>query len=245
MASELLEAAAAAAWAEALGCDTRLPGEPGAHLVHGGPLLRDLNGVYIASLGAAVLVYCPGSLRRHAAAVLASTSPNDLFTAATCAAIAGIDPVHVLGPSWHGFTDAAHFTPAGPAAGRRLDRSDPLLAGLRAACGEAEWAEGGFADPKGVIYGIEEDGRLMAAGNLTPFRGYPADVGLLSHPDARGRGFARRIASQMISDALPAAGIIRYRALTTNSPSLAIARSLGFAGYGRNLIARLPASGHR
>src|SRR5262245_41819424 len=116
MASELLEAAAAAAWAEDLGCDTRLPGQPGGHLVHGGPLLRDLNGVYIASLGAAVLVYCPGSLRRHAAAVLASTSPKDLFTAARCAAIAGIDPVHVLGPSWHGFTDAAHFTPAGPAA---------------------------------------------------------------------------------------------------------------------------------
>jgi hypothetical protein len=38
-----------------------------------------------------------------------------------------------------------------------------------------------------------------------------------------------------------AAGIIRYRALATNSPSLAIARSLGFAGCGQNLIARLPA----
>ena len=50
-----------------------------------------------------------------------------------------------------------------------------------------------------------------------------------------------KIAIQMIGDALPAAGIIRYRALATNSPSLAIARSLGFAGYGQNLIARLPA----
>jgi len=31
------------------------------------------------------------------------------------------------------------------------------------------------------------------------------------------------------------------QAPATNSPSLAIARSLGFAGYGQNLIARLPA----
>jgi hypothetical protein len=45
----------------------------------------------------------------------------------------------------------------------------------------------------------------------------------------------------MIQDALPAAGIIRYRALLSNAPSLAIARSLGFAGHGENLIARLPA----
>jgi hypothetical protein len=56
-----------------------------------------------------------------------------------------------------------------------------------------------------------------------------------------GRGLAKKIAVQMIGDALPAAGIIRYRALATNSPSLAIARSLGFAGQGQNLIARLPA----
>jgi hypothetical protein len=44
----------------------------------------------------------------------------------------------------------------------------------------------------------------------------------------------------MISEALPTAGLIRYRALVTNSPSLAIARSLGFTGYGQNLVARPP-----
>ena len=236
-----LEAAAAAAWAEALGCDLRLLGEPGAHLVPGGARLRGRNAVYMAEVRAAVLVYCPGRLRPRAAAVLASTPPGHLFTAGACARIAGVDEARILGPSWHGFTGAGHFTPAVPGAGRRLDRGDPLLAGLREACGEGEWAEGGFADPDGVMYGIEEHGRLAAAGNLTRFRGYPADVGLLTHPAARGRGLARQIAVQMIGDALPAAGIIRYRALATNSPSLAIARSLGFAGYGQNLIARLPA----
>jgi RimJ/RimL family protein N-acetyltransferase len=82
---------------------------------------------------------------------------------------------------------------------------------------------------------------LAAGGNLTPFRGHPADTGLLTHPAARGRGLAKQIAVQMIQDALSAAGIIRYRALISNSPSLAIARALGFAGCGQNLIARLPA----
>ena len=236
-----LEAGAAAAWAEALGCDLRLLGEPGAHLVPGGARLRGRNAVYMADVRAAVLVYCPGWLRPRAAAVLADTPPGHLFTPGACAKIAGVDEVQVLGPSWHGFTDAGHFAPALPGAGRRLDRDDPLLAGLREACGEAEWAEGGFADPDGVMYGIEEDGRLAAAGNLTMFRGHPADVGLLTHPAFRGRGLAKQIAVQMIQDALPAAGVIRYRALVTNSPSLAVARSLGFAGYGQNLIARLPA----
>jgi hypothetical protein len=241
VAIEELEALAAAAWAESLGCDLRLLGEPGGHLVPGGRRLRDLNGVYMAGLGAAVLVYCPGPLQPRAAAVLASTPLGQLFTAGTCARIARVEPVQVFGPSWHGFTDAAHFAPVVCGAGRRLDQGDPLLAGLRQACGETEWAEGGFADPDGVIYGLEEDGRLAAAGNLTPFRGSPADVGLLTRPDARGRGLAKQVAVQMIVDALPAAGVVRYRALVTNSPSLAIARSLGFVGYGQNLIARLPA----
>jgi GNAT superfamily N-acetyltransferase len=235
MAGGELEAAAAAAWAEALGCDLRLLGEPGAHMVPGDARLRGRNAVYMAEVRAAVLVYCPGRLRPRAAAVLASAPPGHLFTPGACARIADAGDAQILGPSWHGFTDAGHFTPAVPGAGR------PLLAGLREACGEADWAEGGFGHPDGVLYGIEEDGRLAAAGNLTLFRGYPADVGLLTHPAARGRGLARQIAVQMIGDALPVAGIIRYRALTTNSPSLAIARSLGFAGYGQNLIARLPA----
>lgn len=240
MANGELEAAATAAWAETLGCELRLLGEPGGHMVPGGAGLRNLNAVYMAGVRAAVLVYCPGRLRPRAAAVLASTAPGHLFTVGTCAKIADVDEAQISGPSWHGFTDAGHFTPALPGAGLRLDRGDPLLAGLRQACGQAEWAEGGFADPDAVMYGIEEDGCLAAAGNLTPFRGYPADVGLLTHPAARGRGLAKQIAVQMIQDALPTAGTIRYRALVTNSPSLAIARSLGFAGYGQNLIARLP-----
>jgi hypothetical protein len=182
MASRELEAAAAAAWAEALGCDLHQLAEPGGHLVPGGTRLRDRNAVYMASVRAAILVYCSGRLRPRAAAVLASSPPGQLFTADTCAKIAGVEGAQVFGPSWHGFTDARHFTPAVPGAGRRLDRDGPRLAGLRQACGEAAWAEGGFADPDGVLYGIEQDGRLAAAGNLTPFRGHPADVGLLTHP---------------------------------------------------------------
>lgn len=249
MAGPELTVAAARAWAAALGCGPRLLGEPGAHLVPGGPGLAGFRGVYLASVGPAVLVYCPAGLRRRAAALLAATPPGEVFTARTCARLAGLagqpGPAgqagpRVHGPSWHGFTDAAHFRPAVPAAGRRLDRADPLLAGLRASCGDGDWAEGGFADPDGIVYGIEQQGVLAAAGNLTPFGGHPADVGLLTHPAARGRGLASRMAVRMITDALPAAGLVRYRALASNAPSLAIARSLGFAGCGQNLTARLP-----
>ena len=75
---------------------------------------------------------------------LASASPGHLFTASTCAVIAAIDAAEVLGPSRHGYTDAAHFGPAVPGAGRRMDHCDLLLAELRKAFGDADWTEGGF-----------------------------------------------------------------------------------------------------
>lgn len=92
---------------------------------------------------------------------------------------------------------------------------------------------------RGVMYGIDVAGRLVAAGKLTPFRDELADVGLITHPAYRKQGLGKRLASRMIADALPSAGIVRYRALSTNTASLAVARSLGFAQRGENLVARL------
>lgn len=227
------------AWAEGLGCSPQLVGEPGVHLVPGGALLRGLDGVYLARIGPSVFVFCPAPLQSRAAEITAAIPTADVFTAATCARIAGVPEQGVHGPSWHGFVDAAHFTATGPPAGRRLRRDDPMLAEMQAGCGDADWAEGGFGDPAGVLYGIEEGGRLVAAGNLTPFRSRPADVGLLTRRSARGRGLAKQVAVRMIQDWLPAVGLMRYRALIANEPSLAIARGMGFAEYGQNFIARL------
>jgi hypothetical protein len=43
----------------------------------------------------------------------------------------------------------------------------------------------------------------------------------------------------MVSDALPAVEIVRYRALMTNTASLRVAQSLGFEGRGQNYRVRL------
>jgi GNAT superfamily N-acetyltransferase len=192
----------------------------------------------VARVGVGTLVYCPDRLRDRARRVLAETDPPTAFGAGVCARIAGVTESEVLGPSWHGFVDRARFVSGSAREGRRLDRNDPLFDELRIACGDDEWEEGGFLHG-GVLYGIEEEGRLVAAGNMTPYRGFPADVGLVTHPDARRQGLAKRLAATMVWDALPDVGIVRYRALVTNAASLRIAESLGFEGRGQNLVVRL------
>ncbi len=76
---------------------------------------------------------------------------------------------------------------------------------------------------------------MVAAGNMTDYRAMPADVGVVTHPGFRGRGWARRLVSHMTAEQLPTVGVVRYRALQTNLPSLAVASSLGFIGRGEDL----------
>ncbi|MEA3054879.1 MAG: Acetyltransferase domain, partial [Actinomycetota bacterium] len=61
-------------------------------------------------------------------------------------------------------------------------------------------------------------------------------------PAHRGRGHAHRVAADMTTWAVTEGGaeVVRYRALTTNHASLAVARRAGFVAYGENVAIRLP-----
>jgi GNAT superfamily N-acetyltransferase len=232
------------AWAEVLGCGVGKLRRPGVHLVPGGPRLQGLERVYLVRLGEATLVCTPPAVRDRTAAVLGGLSPAEAFRADTCARLAGTVPSQVHGPSWHGFVDPAHLSRPVEGRGRRLPADHPLLTELRHACGDDDWAEGGFffgedLEEEALVYGIEEQGRLVAAGNLTPFRARPADVGLVTRPDARGRGLATSLTVRMVTEVLPQVGVVRYRALVTNAASLRIATKLGFQERGRSYVAHV------
>lgn len=243
VADESLDDVVDASWAAALGCGTHLIRSPGIHLVPGGPGFAGYDAIYVARVHDALLVYCPESLRAVAQEVLEGCRADQAFTSSTLERIAGDRLKQILGPSSHSFVDASHFAPE-PPAGQRVTADDARLAALRTACGDEEWAEAGFVFDRGVLYVMEANGQVVSAGNLTPFRGNFADVGLITHPDHRNHGFAKQLASRMIADALPDAGVVRYRSLTANAPSVAVARSLGFVTRGENLVARLRATLH-
>jgi predicted GNAT family acetyltransferase len=147
--------------------------------------------------------------RHQAAARRVVSAPEDAFSAASCLEIAGAEGQVVLGPSWHGFTDVAHFQAAEGAAGELVQRDDAGLEELRRACGEDEWCEAGFAHPEGLVYGLRQDGIMVAAGNLIHYRGVPANVGVITHPGFRGRGLARRLVTHMTAEQL---AVTRIRA---------------------------------
>jgi GNAT superfamily N-acetyltransferase len=194
-------------------------------------MLAGYAHVYLARIGDAVFVYGPPD---HPLPDLSARAVDEVFTPSFAASLAGDRLDVLLGPSQHAFASA----PSLPADPRVRQVTYDELASLEAECPHEEWHEGGFgheASDDDRYYLV--DGR--AAGNLTPFDGTPADIGLVTHPSHRGQGLARAIGATMLIDALTWTDLVRYRALTTNAPSLAVAAALGFVPCGQNMAVRL------
>jgi RimJ/RimL family protein N-acetyltransferase len=64
-------------------------------------------------------------------------------------------------------------------------------------------------------------------------------IGIITHPDVRGQGYGRAVVSAISAYGLAADLVPRYQTLAANTPSVAIARALGFTHYATTLAVRL------
>jgi RimJ/RimL family protein N-acetyltransferase len=149
----------------------------------------------------------------------------------------------VTGPSVHAYLDdvstlreidpRVQIAPPGVRdALERLARSMPA----------EEWREAGFDDP-GLVFTIMERRAIVAAAHLSPWDGHLADMGFVTRPTARGRGYGTIVASAAARDAIERHDVARWRARVANAPSLAVAGRLGFERYGEHLLIEVRAGG--
>jgi len=221
-------------WATAFGLEVADLHLSTAQVVTPAPWLAEYNGIFVLRLGATTLVSAPPSHRAVAADLAVGRDVDDVARE-----IGGT----VVGPSQHAYLHRDdHVAPTEPTT-TRVTIGD--LEPLRLAVPDHEWAEGGFdvdTDHVWAAFGDDSATTIVAAGKLTEFDGRPANIGLLTHPAHRGRGFAGLLTADMTTWAISEAGaeVVRYRALTTNHASLAVARRAGFTAYGENVAIRLP-----
>jgi GNAT superfamily N-acetyltransferase len=143
----------------------------------------------------------------------------------------------VLGPSVHAYADDTTVLPPVDVRVREVSRAG--VESLAAQVPPDQWTEAGFAADVLRIFALVQTDRVLAAANLSDFDGMPADIGMVTHPGARGRGLGSAVAAAATRSAIEEHGIARWRALEANLPSRAIARRLGFTDYGSNLVVRL------
>jgi hypothetical protein len=67
----------------------------------------------------------------------------------------------------------------------------------------------------------------------------PAWLGYADASDHRSRGYGKAVVSTMTTHGLHTGGVVQYRTLQANLPSVGIARSLGFQHFAHTLAIRL------
>jgi len=84
-----------------------------------------------------------------------------------------------------------------------------------------------------LVWGTFADGRLVAAASMYPWRGtHFADLGIITLPEYRGRGLAKRTVRAISARTLAAGYEPQYRCQLDNTPSASLARAAGFAQFG-------------
>ncbi len=224
-------------WAGRLGVDTRELHLPGVRVRPHPPAQAPWRGIYVMCFDDAACVGVPADRFDEISAMVADLDPLSLIEPETWRRLLGEDEAY--GPVLHFYRDDVNGL-AEIAAGRRINPNDAgALTALRSAVSAQEWMLAGFLAQPAMLFGLFEDDRMVAAANLTSGPDAATDIGVVLHPDVRGRGYAARLTATAARQALVMHGIARYRALATSPAAIAVAEGLGFGEYGRNIAVYL------
>jgi len=147
------------------------------------------------------------------------------------------------GAALHG-ADYLFYLPAGdqaavraepvPGETRQLTVADAEAFAQFAAAAPAQDMDDAFVElDHWLVMGTFADGRLVAAASMYPWRGTNfADLGVITLPDYRGRGLARKTVRAISGRALADGYEPQYRCQLDNTPSAALARAAGFVQFG-------------
>jgi len=189
-----------------------------------------------------LVVSVPGHLLDAFRLQAVEWSPADVVQETYLRHLVGETVERVVGPAFVGYTDQAAFQPVSAPGARVLGPQDaPAFAVLQAACSVREWEHGGSDLGAQPVVGADAGGQLVAVAGYTVWGGVIAHVGVITHPQYRGRGFGCVVVSQLTEEALQRGLVPQYRTLETNVPAMAIARALGFVHYATTVAVRLKA----
>lgn len=220
-------------WAERLGCDPDVLGIQGVHVL---AYPGHYAGAFALRRGGTTLLSVPDDLAELVSRVLAGRDP---FDTGMLKELFGSAIEAIVGPTWIGYLEDTAFKPGDARGARRLDHGDvPFIWALADACDATEWEQSGISfESQG--FGCFADGHLVAVGMLDDRGGGVREMGVITIPTWRGKGYGRAVASAAAGAGVADGGLVQYRTLSENAGSIRLAESLGFRPYGITLAVRL------
>jgi RimJ/RimL family protein N-acetyltransferase len=236
--------AVAAFWAAQLGCSEAQLAQPTTSVIRPGPDLASYRGATVMFRPPACVLAVPADWVAPVTTRIGHRPPAVVFDVDLLRRVFGPAVEQVIGPAWLGYADASDFRPA-PTLGTRLltDQDLPELQRLAAACGPTAWEHSGIDPARPTVFGCSADEVLASAGMLERWADHLLHIGIVTHPRYRGRGYGKAVVSAMSAHGLATGGVMQYRTLQANLPSVGIARALGFQRFALTLAVRLTPPG--
>ena len=142
-----------------------------------------------------------------------------------------VDAGKVRGPAGIGFADRSDFTPI-PSGARLLgDEDESAITTLADRCGEAVWRRSRLYPFRGPMLGLFQGGDLVAVSGYLVFVDVIALIGVIIHPQWRGRGLGRRVVNAAMMDAFDRGLVPAWRTPPCDDRAVGLGRSLGFRPY--------------
>jgi GNAT superfamily N-acetyltransferase len=232
--------AVVAFWAAHLGCSEVQLTQPHTSVVRNGPELASYRGATVVFRPPGCVLAVPADWYEPVVSRVRQRPPAEVFDVTLLHHVFGTAVERIIGPAWLGYADSSDLRPA-PMRGTRLlaDEDLPELERLAAACGPTAWAHSGIDPARPPVFGCFAGDRLAAAGMLERWGERLLHIGIVTHPDYRGRGYGKAVVSAMSAHGLATGGVLQYRTLQANLPSVGIAQALGFQRFALTLAVRL------
>jgi GNAT superfamily N-acetyltransferase len=225
-------------WAEFLGCKPQDFRGKGSRIVEHGSQLADYSGAYIFIRNGAVIVSLPGSMLKTFTDVTRHWRFAPPYDRASLAEYFKVEEKYVIGPASVAYADHGTLRLIDSSARLLSFEDEPAVAGLKAQCGEEEWAHGGSA-MSDKSAGIFANRSLLALSSYEIWGAFIAHISIITAPSRRGTGLARNAVSFLAKHALDSGLTPQYRTLRSNVASMRVAAALGFVPLAVTLAVRL------
>lgn len=200
--------------------------------------LQGYDGALVFRHGPSCVVSVPDTTPEVERAKLRAARPEEAFDPKFLARVFVINTDKVSGPAWVAVADPSDFQKAPTAARLLTDSDEDALQRLAQGCGES-WKQSKLVVDLKPLFGQFEGGEIVAVSGYRVMGNLLAYVGVITHPDHRGKGHARSVVAKAMEGAFAAGLVAMWRTPEANTGAVKLAQALGFQLYARTYDVQL------
>jgi len=225
-------------WAGYFGCtESDLNGAETKVFTHAA--LGNFDGALVFRRKDACIVSVPATSPEIERSKLRSAKPAQAFDARFLANVFVISTDKITGPAWVGVADRSSFKPAKSAARLLTAADEAAMRDLAEGCGETAWKQSKIAVDRQTNFGLFVGPKLVAASGYLNMGGLLAYIGVITHPDHRGKGYAKSVVTASMTHALEKNLFPMWRTLEAHGTAVQLAGAMGFQKYASTLDVQL------